>query len=494
MTNDQINQYGPGGTDYGQNLDAYNKFSQERVALRPQGWHPGMPDPAQDRNVASASYNPAAEAGGPSGEDAAWRHGGNHMTPQPQMEQNQDMQIGNKMARYDPNEVMGQSTNPQGMQQAQQGWGNFQGGMGQQVDGNDMGMSMGSRMAPQGQQGMAEGGVNPSLQAYGRNVQQREGMASQGPQGMGQAGGMGGMMGSQQGPAGQPQYQGGPNFQGGTPRGGQGDLAQGGINMGQGGGIQSGMQGGNYYNDQARQAYHDQATRQLDPQWKQNESNMEAKLTNMGLSRGSAAWDREAQNMSRSRNDAYDMAGRQAILTGGQEGQRMQGMDIGAGNFNNQAQQQGWNQRYGQAQLNQGRYGMDQQNNTQRYGMDLNYDNAQTGYALQGRQIGNQEQAQDWRIAQEMQRFPYELQNLAIGGYTPSSPTFSSYSPQSQGGAGSQSDYAAQINSGNSRSNAAINSMGGDILNLGQRYFQGGGGGYGGGGIGSYDANGIWQG
>jgi hypothetical protein len=115
------------------------------------------------------------------------------------------------------------------------------------------------------------------------------------------------------------------------------------------GSVQNGQQ---YYNP-AQDAYMAQARRSLDPQWEQSQQQQESQLTNMGLTRGSQAWDTAMQNFGRAKNDAYGSATNQGIMNAGAEAARMQGMDINAGNFANQAAQQNFtNQLTGQQAYN----------------------------------------------------------------------------------------------------------------------------------------------
>lgn len=62
----------------------------------------------------------------------------------------------------------------------------------------------------------------------------------------------------------------------------------------------------------------------LDPRFQQEEEALRSRLVNSGLAVGSEAYDKEYQNFSRGRNDAYQQANNQAILMGGQE----QGADM----------------------------------------------------------------------------------------------------------------------------------------------------------------------
>jgi len=92
---------------------------------------------------------------------------------------------------------------------------------------------------------------------------------------------------------------------------------------------------GENYQKTMQDAYWNQATSRLDPQWNQRQSGLESQLANMGLSRGTDAWNREMGNMSMQRNDAYGGALNSAILNSGAEAQRRQAMDIASGEFAN---------------------------------------------------------------------------------------------------------------------------------------------------------------
>jgi hypothetical protein len=176
------------------------------------------------------------------------------------------------------------------------------------------------------------------------------------------------------------------------------------------------MNGQQYYNP-AQDAYVAQARRSLDPQWQQSQESQESQLTNMGLTRGSQAWDTAMQNFGRAKNDAYGSAMNQGIMNAGAEAARMQGMDINAGNFANQAaqqnftneltaqqaynaalgqqqsmdessgnfanqaQQQQWNQTMGEAQLNNAALGQQQGFQTQQDVAKMGLEGAKAGAA-----------------------------------------------------------------------------------------------------------------
>jgi hypothetical protein len=102
----------------------------------------------------------------------------------------------------------------------------------------------------------------------------------------------------------------------------------------------SSVQGGNYFNQEAFNAVYNQGASRLDPRMQQEQAKLETQLANMGLTRGSARWNNEMQRQMQARNDAYTSLANQATITGGEQAARMQGMDINAGNFANQAAQQ----------------------------------------------------------------------------------------------------------------------------------------------------------
>jgi hypothetical protein len=105
-----------------------------------------------------------------------------------------------------------------------------------------------------------------------------------------------------------------------------------------------------------------QARSRLDPQFGQSQDDLDAKLANMGIVRGSDAWNREEGNLSRQRNDAYDQALYSAIGAGGDEQSRLFGLALNArqqavgeantqGQFHNASDMQRYQQEMGTAGL-----------------------------------------------------------------------------------------------------------------------------------------------
>lgn len=92
-----------------------------------------------------------------------------------------------------------------------------------------------------------------------------------------------------------------------------------------------------------RQKAQDAALAFNQPLQAQRREALETQLANMGLTRGSAAWNREAQRLSdqetRDNLQVFDSARAEAQLMGNLAAQR-QSMDVQAGNFNQQLRQQ----------------------------------------------------------------------------------------------------------------------------------------------------------
>lgn len=66
----------------------------------------------------------------------------------------------------------------------------------------------------------------------------------------------------------------------------------------------------------ARDAYYQQQTAFLDPQWKNNQNDLEAKLVNQGIVQGSDAWNRAQDELGRQREFAYGQARNEAVTQG----------------------------------------------------------------------------------------------------------------------------------------------------------------------------------
>lgn len=77
-------------------------------------------------------------------------------------------------------------------------------------------------------------------------------------------------------------------------------------------------------------AMYARATARLDPRFDRQESQLENRLINQGLTRGSEAFGNAMQEFNFAKNDAYDNAMNQAIAAGGAEQSRLYGMGTDA--------------------------------------------------------------------------------------------------------------------------------------------------------------------
>lgn len=119
-----------------------------------------------------------------------------------------------------------------------------------------------------------------------------------------------------------------------------------------GGPIQTGVAGaGDSARRAVEQAMYQRATARLDPRFQQSDDNLQSNLVAQGLHPGTEAYDRAMRNQTFAKNDAYSSAANDAITAGGVEQARQFGMNLGAGNFANQAQQQGFGQGVTNANL-----------------------------------------------------------------------------------------------------------------------------------------------
>jgi hypothetical protein len=258
---------------------------------------------------------------------------------------------------------------------------------------------------------------------------------------------------------------------------------------------------GENYQAKMQDAYYNQATSRLDPQWNQRQGDMENQLQNMGLTRGSEAWNRESQNFGQQRNDAYNTAQNQAIMNSGAEAQRRQNMDIAQGDFGNKniqqnfenqltsqqsqnaAQNQNYNQRLGGANLNnqaitaqqgaaQGWKNIESNLEASKYGADRGYQsaglaagastsNAQLQASLLQRQIQNQERGQDFDMYWGAKNNAIDYQNKMYTGMNPGNPAFGT-NPAVAGEAG----YAQGMQTGNNQINSGISNAAGAAGNI----------------------------
>lgn len=86
--------------------------------------------------------------------------------------------------------------------------------------------------------------------------------------------------------------------------------------------------------DQTRQrvedALYQRATSRMDPRFQREEESLRNRLANQGLAAGGEAWGTEMRDFRNAKDDAYQMALRDAIVGGGAEQSRLYGMESDA--------------------------------------------------------------------------------------------------------------------------------------------------------------------
>lgn len=256
------------------------------------------------------------------------------------------------------------------------------------------------------------------------------------------------------------------------------------------------------YDQRVIDAYYGNQKQMLDPQWQQQQQDQETQLTNMGLSRGSDAWNREADNLNRNKTMAYNTAQNSAILAGGQEATRQQQEEIARGNFANAAGQQDFTNRIGSQQAQntaltaqqnaaQGWENfLTQRANTNRSaqatesaaasnaaGMtgaagiaaNASMSNASMNNSLQTRIQNSNEQQMNFNNARTQMYDPIQLQNLAMQGMYPTgAPTYAGGPNPTAAGPvmPNSASYAQQMAAGNNQSAGGINSALGSLGGL----------------------------
>jgi len=211
--------------------------------------------------------------------------------------------------------------------------------------------------------------------------------------------------------------------------------------------------------DLGRQRTEQALMARMQPQNDRAQSQLEGKLANMGLTRGSEAWKNEMQNLSDNQSrQAFD-----AMQTAGTEQQRNYGMslqgqqqqyaqNLGQATFGNQAQQQAFQQRMGQ--------------NQQNFGMMTGASAQNFGQNMQASQYQNQLRQQD--IAEEGQRrlMPLNEMNALLSGAQVNMPNMPQFNTsQSAGGANysgaAKDQYSASMDAYNAKQQQSQSLMSG---------------------------------
>jgi hypothetical protein len=189
---------------------------------------------------------------------------------------------------------------------------------------------------------------------------------------------------------------------------------------------------------------YNQATSRLDPQYGQQQSDLDARLAAQGIARGSEAANREQGNLDRSRTDAYNQANYSAIQAGGAEQSRLFGLQLNQGQFHNQAQDQQYTQNLGTGEFSNNA-NLQQQQATQAQAAFNNQAGAQAfNQDLQSANMNNNARQEQIQESTYLRNLPLnDIAALLGTGGGVQNPTFN---PFAQVGVAAP-DYMGQVNS-----------------------------------------------
>ena len=231
----------------------------------------------------------------------------------------------------------------------------------------------------------------------------------------------------------------------------------------------------------AENAIYQSATSRLDPQWQQQESAMQTRLANQGITPGSTAYAQAMDNLQRQKTDAYQQANLAAITGGGAEAQRNSAMDLAL------------RQQQAQEAQTQGQFGNTAQANIfqqalQGYGQNLAGQAQQFGQGMQAnaQNFGQQQtaantanQLRQAAINEMMQRRAFSLNEIngLLTGQQVNAPNFQNFNTAGNAGgvdysgAGQAQYQAAQAaqaaqNAGTSQLLSGVGAIGGMAFGL----------------------------
>lgn len=186
-----------------------------------------------------------------------------------------------------------------------------------------------------------------------------------------------------------------------------------------------------------------QAASRLDPQYQQQQSDLDSRLAAQGIAKGSEAYNREQGNLDRAKTDAYNQANYSAIQAGGAEQSRLFGLSAQQGQFANQAQDQQYNQNLGTGEFGNNA-NLQQQQATQAQAAFNNQAGAQAfNQDLQGANMNNNARQEQIQEATYLRNLPLnDIASLLGTGGGVQNPTFN---PFAQVGVAAP-DYMGQVN------------------------------------------------
>jgi hypothetical protein len=248
----------------------------------------------------------------------------------------------------------------------------------------------------------------------------------------------------------------------GFGQGFQGDPSVANKSFGFGGDIQYQLQGDpNQWRERAQQAVLDFQK----PLMQEQQAALENKLANMGLARGSEAWNRESRNLA----DQQARAQLQAMDAGRAESNLAFNQMLGQGQFANAAQQQGYNQNLGLATFENAAQQQEFQNALAKAQQGdaeaMNRINAQ----IAAGNYNNQNRQAQFQQDMALRQMPLNEMNAFLSGQQINNPQFQNfYNQQNAGGVDYMGAGANQYQGAMDAYNARMGQMGNIFGTLGQ--------------------------
>lgn len=238
--------------------------------------------------------------------------------------------------------------------------------------------------------------------------------------------------------------------------------------------------------DEVRNALYKQLTRFNEDRFGRAEESERTRLANQGFQVGTTAFDNAMREFNRSRNEAYDQAGLQSVLAGGQEQSRLLN-DLLASRASNIGLRQGqFGQDMSLLDAAAGLRGRQFDTDAARYQMGLGERQAEAGYNLSRAQQLAAQRGQEFQEQSYLRNLPInEMGALMSGGQVgmPQMPGFSQASPYAAPDLMGAQNAAYQARLGQSNAQQAGQGQWMSMLGtLGGAYL----GGPGGAGVGSY--------
>lgn len=227
----------------------------------------------------------------------------------------------------------------------------------------------------------------------------------------------------------------------------------------QGGNIQTRLPNSDY--GAQRTSVEEAILSRVNPQLQRDRQMLDQRLANQGIMPGSEAYNTAIDEANRAAVDARY----QAVLAGGQEQSRLAGLDLQAGQFANQAQQQGFaqgatnaalNNSVNDTQFNQGLSAINQRNqaNQQNYAQGLASNNQNFQQQLAASQMTAQQRQQQMQEQAYLRSLPLNELNALRSGAQVQNPNFSPTPQTNVAGTNVSGDIWNSYNANVANSNA----------------------------------------